>query len=179
MPAKPCRPEPIALPAGQQELLISPGAAFVVDGVQLAGPLGRQLPSAATVPVQHGRRGAPTTARWTSRRRRRRGCWWCPRASTRAGPLAPADGTALTPVTVNGWQQGWVVPAGTSGTVTLSFASNAVYRAGLVGGLALLPMLALLALVPAAPPAAARRPGAAVAARAGSRRAWRCWRSAR
>ena len=33
-----------------------------------------------------------------------------------------ADGAQLTPVTVNGWQQGWVVPAGTSGTVTLTFA---------------------------------------------------------
>ena len=31
--AKPCRSEPITLPAGQQELLVSPGAAFVVDGV--------------------------------------------------------------------------------------------------------------------------------------------------
>ena len=54
--ASPCRPsragpEPIALPAGQQELLISPGAAFVVDGVQLAGPLASQLHTAATVPA--------------------------------------------------------------------------------------------------------------------------------
>jgi arabinofuranan 3-O-arabinosyltransferase len=60
-----------------------------------------------------------------------------------------AAGTRLEPVTVNGWQQGWVVPAGTSGTVTLSFDSNRPYRAGLIGGLALLPLLALLALLPA------------------------------
>ena len=58
------------------------------------------------------------------------------------------DGSALTPVTVNGWQQGWVLPAGTAGTVTLAFARNALYRAGLFGGLALLPILALLALLP-------------------------------
>ena len=53
------------------------------------------------------------------------------------------------------------LPAGTSGTITLSFASNAVYRAGIVGGLALLPILALLALVPARrppPPADPARP---------------------
>ncbi len=62
------------------------------------------------------------------------------------------DGTRLNPVTVNGWQQGWVVPAGTAGAVTLSFGSNAVYRAGIAGGLALLPILALLALVPARRP---------------------------
>ncbi|MCV7101259.1 alpha-(1-_3)-arabinofuranosyltransferase, partial [Mycobacterium palustre] len=33
--ALPCERDPIALPAGQQELLISPGAQFVVDGAQL------------------------------------------------------------------------------------------------------------------------------------------------
>jgi arabinofuranan 3-O-arabinosyltransferase len=60
-----------------------------------------------------------------------------------------ADGTALTPVKVNGWQQGWVLPPGTEGPVTLTFPSNAPYRAGLIGGLALLPVLALLAFVPA------------------------------
>jgi len=58
-----------------------------------------------------------------------------------------ADGNRLTPVVVNGWQQGWVLPAGTSGTVTLTFPSNSLYRAGLLWGLALLPLLALLALV--------------------------------
>jgi arabinofuranan 3-O-arabinosyltransferase len=59
-----------------------------------------------------------------------------------------ADGAALTPVTVNGWQQGWALPPGTSGPVALSFASNTPYRAGLIGGLALLPLLALLAFLP-------------------------------
>ena len=38
--------------------------------------------------------------------------------------------------------------AGTSGPVTLSFTSNTPYRAGLIGGLALLPLLALLAFLP-------------------------------
>lgn len=59
-----------------------------------------------------------------------------------------ADGTALRPITVNGWQQGWVVPAGTDGTLALTFPANLTYRIGLFGGLALLPVLALLALLP-------------------------------
>jgi arabinofuranan 3-O-arabinosyltransferase len=59
-----------------------------------------------------------------------------------------ADGTLLSPVTVNGWQQGWVLPPGTAGPVTLTFPSNTPYRAGLIGGLALLPVLALLAFLP-------------------------------
>ena len=54
----------------------------------------------------------------------------------------------MKPLAVNGWQQGWVVPPGTSGTITLTFAPNALYRAGLAGGLALLPLLALLAWWP-------------------------------
>jgi len=57
-----------------------------------------------------------------------------------------SSGLRLTPVAVNGWQQGWVVPAGNPGTITLTFASNGLYRAGLAVGLALLPLLAFLAL---------------------------------
>ena len=146
--AKPCRPAPIALPAGRQELLISPGAAFFVDGVQLVGPMGRQLPVAATSPVQ------PAT--WSSNRReldvpasQASRVLVVPESINPGWTARTADGARLTPVTVNGWQQGWVVPAGTSGTITLSFESNGVYRAGIVGGLALLPVLLLLALVPA------------------------------
>jgi arabinofuranan 3-O-arabinosyltransferase len=63
------------------------------------------------------------------------------------------DGAQLTPVIVNGWQQGWVLPAGQQGTVTLSFPSNGPYRTGLTVGLALLPVLLLMALVPARRPA--------------------------
>ena len=47
-----------------------------------------------------------------------------------------------------------MIPAGTDGTVTLAFDSNALYRAGLVGGLALLPLLILLALLPVRRPRA-------------------------
>jgi arabinofuranan 3-O-arabinosyltransferase len=52
-----------------------------------------------------------------------------------------------------------VVPAGTSGPIILTFPSNAAYRVGLFGGLALLPILALLALLPV------RRPRAGAPAR--------------
>ncbi len=158
IPARPCRQDPIALPAGQQELLISPGAAFVVDGVQLVGPLGRQLPSAATNPVHTGawssdHREVDVPASQASR------ILVVPESINPGWTARTADGTTLSPVTVNGWQQGWVVPAGAAGSITLSFGSNAVYRAGIAGGLTLLPILALLALVPARrPPPAADPP---------------------
>ncbi len=88
IPARPCQAAPIALPAGQQELLISPGAAFVVDGVQLVGPLGRNCPAPQRIPSKSGH-GRPITARSDVPASQRRGCWWYPRASTRAGPRAP------------------------------------------------------------------------------------------
>ncbi len=144
--AAPCQAGPIALPAGQQELIVNPGAAFVADGVQLVGPLGREMSTAPTRPVKAAvwkpdHREVEVPVSQASR------ILVVPE-SINPGWTAAADGATLAPVTVNGWQQGWVVPAGTSGTVTLSFGSNSAYRAGIIGGLALLPVLALLALVP-------------------------------
>jgi arabinofuranan 3-O-arabinosyltransferase len=145
--AQPCEREPITLPAGAQELLISPGAAFVVDGAQLAGPLADRIRPAATTLAEVGE--------WTADRRE---VTVAPSETARVlvvpesvnpGWVARgADGAELTPLTVNGWQQGWVLPSGTAGAVSLTFPSNAPYRAGLIGGLALLPVLALLAFLP-------------------------------
>src|SRR5271156_5414124 len=49
--AQPCDRQPIQLPTGQQELLISPGPQFFVDGAQLSGPLAAQSPTAAAASV--------------------------------------------------------------------------------------------------------------------------------
>jgi arabinofuranan 3-O-arabinosyltransferase len=145
--ARPCRAEPITLPAGEQELVISPGAAFVVDGAQLTGPQGRELPSATTTPAE--------VTEWRPDRREvnvapsRASRVLVVPESVNPGWVAHAGQTRLTPLTVNGWQQGWVLPPGTEAPVILTFPSNTPYRVGLIGGLALLPVLALLAFVPA------------------------------
>ena len=157
--AQPCDAEPIALPTGQQELLVSPGPQFVVDGAELSGPLAAQSATAPKTPA--------ATGAWGPARREVR----VPNATTSRVLVVPESintgwvartsaGTRLTPLAVNGWQQGWVVPAGTSGTITLVFAPNSLYRAGLAGGLALLPLLALLAWWPSRrrPTDAAARP---------------------
>jgi arabinofuranan 3-O-arabinosyltransferase len=159
VPARPCDPTPIALRQGEQELLISPGEAFITDGVQLSGPLADRLATAATTPAD--------IATWSPARREIS----LSRSATARILVVPEsvnpgwaartpDGATLTPIVVNGWQQGWVVPGGAAGPVTLSFASNGGYRAGLIIGLALLPVLLALALVPAlrrrAPDAAPR-----------------------
>jgi arabinofuranan 3-O-arabinosyltransferase len=145
--AHPCRTEPITLPAGQQELLVSPGAAFVVDGVQLAGPQASQLRPAPTFPVQADNWSADrrevTVAPSDSSR-----VLVVPESINPGWTARTSHGAALTPVTVNGWQQGWVLPPRTEGPITLTFSSNGLYRAGLIGGLALLPALVLLAFLP-------------------------------
>lgn len=71
--------------------------------------------------------------------------------SVNEGRAAELDGTALESVTVNGWQQGWVVPAGVAdglsddevvSAVEVSFTATDTYQrwlgAGLLGALVLL-----------------------------------------
>lgn len=145
--AHPCEAAPIDLPSGTQEFLVSPGAAFIIDGVQLAGPAAKEIAPAPTSGVQ--------TERWGPDRREvivpageGARVLVVPESINPGWTARTSDGVVLTPISVNGWQQGWVVPPGTEGPVTLEFGLNALYRAGLVGGLALLPILAALAWVP-------------------------------
>lgn len=142
--AVPCEHDPIALPAGQQELLISPGAQFVVDGAQLSAPVPAEIARPLHVSTWRAwgpdRREVQAPASPNSR------VLVIPESINPGWVARTSTGARLTPVAVNGWQQGWVVPAGDPGTITLTFASNSLYRAGLAVGLALLPLLALLAL---------------------------------
>ena len=151
IPARPCDPTPLPLRAGAQELLISPGSAFIADGIELNGPLAQQLSSAQTVPadIRSWRSDLREIAVTRSPIAR---ILVVPESVNPGWVAHTSDGAALTPLVVNGWQQGWVVPAGQQGTITLSFGSNATYRAGLLTGLALLPLLLLLALLPARRP---------------------------
>ncbi|MEU1003273.1 DUF3367 domain-containing protein [Streptomyces tibetensis] len=62
------------------------------------------------------------------------------------GWRATLNGKELTPVRLDGWQQGWRVPAGAGGEVTLSYEPATTYDAALIGsgvGIAVLLGLAL------------------------------------
>lgn len=146
-----CDPAPIALPAGKQELLVSPGSGFIVDGVALAGPQAAEIPTATTTPADVTSWGPDRRVVSVARAPIAR-VLVVPESVNPGWVAHTPDGVTLTPVIVNGWQQGWVVPAGEQGPITLSFPSNVTYRAGLAGGLALLPLLLALALVPARRP---------------------------
>lgn len=150
----------VPLPAGRQHVVASPGAAFSVESLVLDTP--------ASAAAEAGARDQPARVlSWTPDRRvvsvddaAADRVLVVPESRNNGWAATGPDGAPLRAVTVNGWQQGWVIPAGTDGTVTLRFALNAPYRIGLFGGLALLLILAALALVPGA------RPGAGAAVRA-------------
>ncbi len=62
------------------------------------------------------------------------------------GWVATLGGHTLGSVRLDGWEQGWVVPAGSGGIITMTFGPDHAYRASLaIGGLFLL-ILVLLAL---------------------------------
>ncbi|MFF1466774.1 alpha-(1-_3)-arabinofuranosyltransferase domain-containing protein [Streptomyces mirabilis] len=50
------------------------------------------------------------------------------------GWQATLGGKKLTPLRLDGWQQGWRIPAGAGGTVKLSYEPSTTYEAGLIGG---------------------------------------------
>jgi arabinofuranan 3-O-arabinosyltransferase len=56
--------------------------------------------------------------------------------------------TKLAPARIDGWQQAWVLPAGSGGVVTLSYAPDELYQFGLIVGAALALLLVILALWP-------------------------------
>ncbi len=63
-----------------------------------------------------------------------------------AGWRATIGGRILAPVQLDGWKQGWLLPAGTSGVVTLTYLPDATYRVALFGGLVLLALMIVVAL---------------------------------
>lgn len=62
------------------------------------------------------------------------------------GWTATLNGEELAPLRLDGWQQGWLIPAGEGGTVELSYGPGTVYRSGLIGSGAGIAVLAGLAL---------------------------------
>jgi arabinofuranan 3-O-arabinosyltransferase len=67
--------------------------------------------------------------------------------NTNTGWKATLGGVTLRPVVVDGWRQGWWVPAGRSGEIVLDYAPGSLYRSGLAAGLLALLALGMLAFL--------------------------------
>ena len=65
-----------------------------------------------------------------------------------AGWHATLNGADLEPIRLDGWRQGFVVPAGVGGEVTLTYTPDRAYRWGLLLGLLAVIVLFVLAAVP-------------------------------
>ncbi|MCX2971230.1 MULTISPECIES: alpha-(1-_3)-arabinofuranosyltransferase domain-containing protein [Streptomyces] len=63
------------------------------------------------------------------------------------GWAATLDGEELSPVRLDGWQQGFLVPEGAGGTITLEYRPAAWYTGGMVAAVVGVLVLAALALV--------------------------------
>jgi len=73
------------------------------------------------------------------------------------GWRAVVAGRPLQPVRLDGWKQAWLLPAGTTGVVTLTYQPESLHRDAVAGGLAALAVVILVAVVlgrrrPPAPP---------------------------
>ncbi|MBT0567472.1 alpha-(1-_3)-arabinofuranosyltransferase [Williamsia sp. CHRR-6] len=149
-----CASGPLSLPAGSVSVAVDPGSALTVDSLRL-----ERVGSAATGP---SRVSVPQVTRWSNDHRRvvlaaadTARVLTVPE-STNPGWRARAGATALTPIVINGWQQGWIVPAGVSGPVTIAMGADGGYRAALLIGLTALVVVVAGAVLPARARAAAR-----------------------
>ncbi len=146
----------VKITAGANELDPVPFDAFRVDSAVLD-------PAGAVASVPREQPSPVTVTRWSPENRSvqvdaRRDSYLIVNENLNAGWKARIDGRTLRPVRVDGWRQAWAVPAGTAGTVRLTYAPDRPYKAALLIGLNLLIVLLIAALWPSAWRAAPPRP---------------------
>jgi arabinofuranan 3-O-arabinosyltransferase len=127
---RPCGSATVALPAGPTRLTAEPGSFAVADTIDLVRQ-GSAAATAESIPVRRDGRDAPTEA--TLGDRDSATVLTIPQ-NFNAAWSATMDGHRLTPQRVDGWKQGWLVPAGAAAVVHFDVPSDTTYRAGLLVG---------------------------------------------
>jgi arabinofuranan 3-O-arabinosyltransferase len=154
VPLQVCAPAgitPYAVLDGTTRVLAPPTTALRVDSITLRRP-GADLGVDRPATEERNGDGLPTSVRVPARA--------TPSVlaltqNVNPGWEATLDGKALTAQRVDGWQQGWVVPAGQAGTVDLRFAPTRLFD-----GLLLLGALLALVVVAGVTPLRLRRAAA-------------------
>ncbi len=136
----------ITVRPGDNALAPAPFDAFRIDSAVIA-------PTGSAGGHAHAPAASATVTRWSAEERRvtvdaPQASYLVVNENLNPGWRARIGGRTLRPVRLDGWRQAWVVPAGTKGTVRLSYGPGRVYRAAVLGGLALLPLLLLTAAWP-------------------------------
>jgi len=159
----------VSMAAGRNTVVEPASDAFSVQGVTLARPgalavSGRataataaDATTTATAGTTTAAAAATTTAArvvtWTPSRRvlqvaASQPSYLVVDENFNAGWQATLHGRSLQPVRLDGWKQGWLLPAGSRGLVALTYPPDAQYRVALFAGLAALGLILLLASVP-------------------------------
>jgi arabinofuranan 3-O-arabinosyltransferase len=135
---------------GETRVLAPPTAALRVDSITLRRPgadLGTDLPAT----VHRNQAGLPTSVDVPARTST---SVLSLTQNVNAGWQATLNGTTLTAQRVDGWQQGWVVPAGPAARVDLRFTPTRLFEGLLLLGA----LLALVCAVAATPLRLRRKP---------------------
>jgi arabinofuranan 3-O-arabinosyltransferase len=147
VPATFCGPgdQPLlSLPAGQDRAVAMGDAMFTPTTLALAPDTIGEAPASSPLRIDQW----AATSRKVRLDRGLAARVLAVRENTNPGWRATLDGRVLTPIVVDGWQQGWVVPAGAGGEVVLTFTPDRPYRIGLAVGGGLLLLLVILAAWP-------------------------------
>ena len=141
-----CASQMLHLAAGRHVISFPSGSAFRMTGLTV------QSPQTAALSAVGGVARTTRVLSWTAVSRK---------LALGAGPaayievadnfntgwVATLGSRTLAPVRLDGWEQGWLVPAGGAGTVTMTFVPDHTYRLSLALGALFLLVLAILALV--------------------------------
>jgi arabinofuranan 3-O-arabinosyltransferase len=136
----------VSLAAGANQV-VEPGRdAFDVQDVVLdSGALASSNGGAGTV--------AAKVVVWTAQRRVLRvsasaRSYLVVNENFNVGWRASIGGRRLQTVRLDGWKQGWLLPAGTAGVVTLTYGPDRLYHDAIIGGMGAVGLILLLAVVP-------------------------------
>lgn len=145
VPARVCGPTAVGLGASSTRFVMTPAPAFRPERVVLSRP-GAAV--AGTEPTQATLRpDSPVSARLDVVDSGSSSVVAVRQNVNEGWRAQHPDGAVATALTIDGWQQGWRVPAGVS-SLELRYAPDRTYRAALLGGALLLLGLVLGAALP-------------------------------
>jgi arabinofuranan 3-O-arabinosyltransferase len=145
---------PVALEAGNHSIETTLAGPLAVENIDLTTPVAPSAPTTRRTAVRS----------WAPEHRRvdvgpGAQAYLTVNENANDGWSATLEGRRLTQVRLDGWRQGWLLPAGSGGRVELNFAPGHTYRVGLlVGALGVLAVivLSLLASRSMTPPSTPR-----------------------
>lgn len=141
---RPCGREPLAGEPGEQQLRVTNPQGFAVTELWLT-PTARTETAPGPQPLAEVTKWTPTS-RTVHVNSEQVAVLSIPE-SHNAGWTARVDGRQLESVVLDGWKQGWLVPASARGSVVLSFAPQASFLVAIVMGLGAAGLVMLAAAV--------------------------------